>query len=276
MPSTGGVYIEAMTARKGSDMALDDMTGTAAPTGERPPGEAARPSSSAQSHDLADVIRRQIFAGELLPGELLSQKAIAASLGVSRIPVREALRVLDGEGLIVNEPGIGTRVRLFDTDGLRELYEIRQQLEGTLAAHVVEHVTEPDLAELERLVERMDGTEDVDEWSEVNRRFHAVVHRASRRPTTVRILQHLFAQAEPYSRMFLRTGHHLELAQSQHHELVALIRRGDVEPLAAELSRHIFGALDSLIPIVSELVRRADGTSPRRPRADLIRGAVRA
>jgi DNA-binding GntR family transcriptional regulator len=264
-----------MTVPKGSDVALDDVTGASAPTDERPPGAAVRPPSFAQSRDLADVIRRQIFAGELLPGQLLSQKAVAASLGVSRIPLREALRVLDGEGLIVNEPGIGTRVRLFDVDGLRELYEIRQQLEGTLAAHVVEHVTESDLAELERLVERMDDTQDVDEWSEVNWQFHAVVHRVSRRPTTVRILQHLFAQAEPYSRMFLHTGHHLELAQSQHHELVALIRCGDVEPLAAEMSRHIFGALDPLIPIVTGLVRRAD-VPARRPRTDLIRGVVRA
>jgi DNA-binding GntR family transcriptional regulator len=265
-----------MAIRAGFDGASEDPAGAVAPTGERPPGAPVRPPGSAQSHDLADVIRRQIFAGELLPGELLSQKAVAASLGVSRIPVREALRVLDGEGLIVNEPGVGTRVRLFDTDGLRELYEIRQQLEGTLAAHVIEHVTEPDLAELERLVERMDGTQDVHEWSDVNWQFHAVVHRVSRRPTTVRILQHLFAQAEPYSRMFLRSGHHLELAQSQHHELVAMIRRGEVEPLAAAMSRHILGALDPLVPIVAELVRRADDAPPRRPRADLIRKAAGA
>jgi DNA-binding GntR family transcriptional regulator len=235
----------------------------------------ASEEATGQTRDLAHVIRQQIFTGELRPGELLSQKAIAARLGVSRIPVREALRVLDGEGLVVNEPGVGTRVRLFDIEGLRELYEVRQNLEGTLARHVVEHVTEKDVVELERLVERMDETHDVDVWSDVNWRFHAVVHGISHRPTTVRILQHLFAQAEPYSRMFLRTGHHLELAQSQHHTMIGLIRGGDVESLATEMSNHIFGALDPLLPVVADLVRQADTEAPRRLRADLIRKVVR-
>jgi DNA-binding GntR family transcriptional regulator len=184
--------------------------------------------------------------------------------------------VLDGEGLIVNEPGLGTRVRLFDVAGLRELYEIRQCLERTLAAHVVEHVTDRDLTELTRLVERMDGLDDVDVWSEVNLQFHAVVHRVSQRHTTVRILQHLFAQAEPYSRMFLRSGQHLELAQSQHHEIVRLIRAGDTETLGREMANHIYGALDPLLPVVAELVRQAGEEQPlRRPRADLIRKVVR-
>lgn len=240
-------------------------------------GDAAGDLAEAETRDLADVIRQQIFTGELRPGELLSQKAMAASLGVSRIPVREALRVLDGEGLVVNEPGIGTRVRLFDTDGLRELYEVRQNLEGTLARHVVEHVTESDIVALERLVAEMDETHDVDVWSDVNWSFHAVVHRISHRPTTVRILQHLFAQAEPYSRMFLRTGHHLELAQSQHHTMIGQLRAGDVTGLAKEMSQHIFGALDPLLPVVADLVHQADEPAiPRRPRADQIRKAVRS
>jgi DNA-binding GntR family transcriptional regulator len=243
-----------------------------------PDGElGASAEASGQTRDLAHVIRQQIFTGELRPGELLSQKAIAALLGVSRIPVREALRVLDGEGLVVNEPGLGTRVRLFDQVGLRELYEVRQNLEGTLAEHVIEHVTEADIVELERLVTEMDGTRDVDGWSDVNWRFHAIVHRISRRPTTVRILQQLFAQAEPYSRMFLRTGHHLELAQSQHHTMIGQIRSGDVASLAAEMSNHIFGALYPLLPVVADLVREAvDPATPHRLRADLIRKVVRS
>jgi DNA-binding GntR family transcriptional regulator len=231
--------------------------------------------AEAVTRDLADAIRQRIFTGELRPGELLSQKAIAAALGVSRIPVREALRVLDGEGLVVNEPGLGTRVRLFDTDGLRELYEVRQNLEGTLARHVIEHVTEADVVELERLVAEMDQTYDVDRWSDVNWRFHAVMHRISHRPTTVRILQHLFAQAEPYSRMFLRTGHHLELAQAQHHTMIGQLRGSDIEGLAAEMSNHIFGALDPLLPVVADLAQQAaDPAAPRRPRAEPIRKVV--
>lgn len=242
-----------------------------------PDGElSASEETSGQTRDLAHVVRQQIFTGELRPGELLSQKAIAARLGVSRIPVREALRVLDGEGLVVNEPGVGTRVRLFDVDGLRELYEVRQNLEGTLARHVVDHVTEADLQELERLVDEMDTTHDVDKWSDVNWRFHAVVHGISHRPTTVRILQHLFAQAEPYSRMFLRSGHHLELAQSQHHTMIGLIRGAEVERLALEMSTHIFGALDPLLPVVAELAQQTgDPSVPLRLRADLIRKVVR-
>jgi DNA-binding GntR family transcriptional regulator len=242
------------------------------PEGE--PGGAAE--ASGQTRDLAHVIRQQIFTGELRPGELLSQKAIAARLGVSRIPVREALRMLDGEGLVVNEPGVGTRVRLFDVDGLRELYEVRQNLEGTLARHVIDNVTEANIQQLERLVAEMDETHDVDVWSDVNWRFHAIIHGISHRPTTVRILQHLFAQAEPYSRMFLRSGHHLELAQSQHHTMIGLIRGGEVERLATEMSTHIFGALDPLLPVVAELARQADDpTVPLRLRTELIRKAVR-
>lgn len=222
------------------------------------PGERPTPPPT---NKVVETVRRQIFEGTLRPGQLLSQKAIAAELGVSRIPVREALRVLDGEGLVVHEPGVGTRVKLFDKDGLRELYGVRRLLEGTLAEHVVSNVTDDDIDELVRLVEQMDAITDVDRWSDINWEFHSVIHRVARRPTTVRILQHLFAHAEPYSRMFLRHAGHLQLAQSQHHSMIVKIRNGPVEELAAEMSNHIYGALDPLLPVVEDLLRMADAAS---------------
>jgi DNA-binding GntR family transcriptional regulator len=217
-----------------------------------------------QAQSLAEVIRQQIFEGTLRPGALLSQKALAESLGVSRIPVREALRVLDGQGLVVHEPGVGTRVRLFDEEGLRELYSVRQYLEGTLAEYVVRNITKNDIGELERLVDRMDAASDVDDWSDINWTFHSVIHRAAARPTTVQVLQHLFAQAEPYSRMYLRRGHHLDLAQSQHRRMITKIRDCDAETLATEMSQHIFGALDPLLPVVDDLARLGDSPAADR------------
>jgi DNA-binding GntR family transcriptional regulator len=131
------------------------------------------PSEPAQ--DLCtNFLRSEIMAGRLVPGERIRPEAVAAHLGLSRMPVREALRQLDAEGLITLRPNRGAVVTQLDRDSVAEIYEMRAVLEGLCARHAAARANLADVEELDALVQAMRRvTTDPLRWVERHEEFHA-------------------------------------------------------------------------------------------------------
>jgi DNA-binding GntR family transcriptional regulator len=158
---------------------------------------AARPSATHRQlrQVVADRLRADILEGRFPPGTWIRQERIAQEMGVSQMPVREALRELSSEGLVEHAPYRGVRVTDARVDDVADLYACRAFVEGLAARAAARAITDEELAELRARAERMRkrlAPRYLDEYRELNRRFHTTVFKASRRPFLVRTLEQLW------------------------------------------------------------------------------------
>lgn len=146
------------------------------------------------SEQAARRLRSDIVSGELVPGERLVEVRLSQRYGVSRVPVREALRTLASEGLVVVEPYRGARVASLSADEAEDLFEVRETVERTSARRAAQRAGQDALIELEVIVARGRAAlaEDrLDVLPELNDRFHLAVARASGNPALVALQQQL-------------------------------------------------------------------------------------
>ncbi len=153
--------------------------------------------------EIATALRRAFRERLIPPGQALNQDELARRFGVSRIPLREALRTLVGEGLIIMRPGLGAVVTELNVDEVQELYGLRLQLEPPLAHAIVEHLGRRDVDDLGRLVEAMQAlaAEQSEEWSSLNYRFHRRLYELSGQRHAVRLVVQVLNLVEPYARV---------------------------------------------------------------------------
>lgn len=145
---------------------------------------------------VADRLRADILAGRLRAGEWLRQERLAQELGVSQMPVREALKQLAAEGLVEHEPYRGARVVAFTPEDVEDLYACRAFIEGMAARSAAVRISDQELAELDRIrrvMERCRVPDELREYRELNRRFHRLVIEASGRSYLVRTLAQLWS-----------------------------------------------------------------------------------
>lgn len=145
---------------------------------------------------VADRLRAAILEGRFKPGEWMRQERIAGELGVSQTPVREALKQLVAEGLVEHVPYRGIRVVELSREDVEDLYACRSFIESRAARHAAQAITDDELGELRAVFDRMMACrfpEDLAIDRELNRQFHALIIRASRRSQLVRTLTQLWA-----------------------------------------------------------------------------------
>lgn len=145
---------------------------------------------------VADKMRTAILEGQYKPGEWLRQERLAQELGVSQMPVREALNELVNEGLIEHVPYRGARVIQFSLDDIVDLYEHRAFLEGRAAFFSAQVVTERELLSLKKLqagMEENDAPEAVLKYRELNRSFHKTIFTISKHEYLIRTLNQMWA-----------------------------------------------------------------------------------
>src|SRR5579872_6519961 len=150
--------------------------------------------------EIVSLLRRAIRERVLEPGQSLNQDDLAKRFGVSRVPLREALRTLVGEGLVVMRPGIGAVVTELDPDELDELLSLRGQLEPPLIAAVVGRARPSELAALRQMVVQMQtlGDTDRDAWSTQHYLFHRQLFELAGRPHSLRLVTQVLNLVEPY------------------------------------------------------------------------------
>lgn len=186
---------------------------------------------------LVDLLRRAIRERMLVPGQSLNQDDLARRFGVSRIPLREALRTLTGEGLVVMRPGIGAVVTELRAQELSELFDLRMQLEPALTAAVVGRVSSSELTELKEIGNRIDALaadgSNIDLWSSQHYAFHRRLFELAGRRHALRLVMQVVNLMEPYSRLSMSLDDGSDHAHREHHTLLAAIEAGDAEQVTA-------------------------------------------
>jgi DNA-binding GntR family transcriptional regulator len=196
------------------------------------------------------AIRDRILGGAYPEGEPLRQDAIATSFGVSRIPVREALRQLEAEGLVSFHPHRGAVVSSLSLDEIEEVFSLRASLECDLLRRAIPRLTEEHLECADEVLEGYDHAfreGDVGAWGEFNRRFHAALYAPADRPVTAGLVQRLHQQSDRYSRVQLVLTGGQSRAAEEHQAILDAARARDVRGATALLKRHILGAGSALV-----------------------------
>jgi DNA-binding GntR family transcriptional regulator len=184
----------------------------------------------------------------------LRQDALAVELGVSRIPVREALAQLEAEGLVRLEPHRGAFVTALAPDEVAELFEMRAVLEPALLRKAIPRQTPADLAEAAGALEAFDAalaTGDADRWGELNWRFHEALYRPAARSRMLRLVQELNNNAGRYVRLHLGLAGVRPRADADHKKLLSCCRARDVDAAALLLTRHIEDAAKALAALLA-------------------------
>jgi len=201
---------------------------------------AFRRPPTAQEAVLAEL-RRAIITGELRPGEQVVQDALAERFGVSRVPLREALKILEGEGQVTYRPHRGYFVAELDLNDLREVYRIRDLLESEAISVAVGQITESELGfaalTLDE-VERASAAGDLLAMAEANRRFHFGLIEAARMPRLSRLVRILWDATDVYRSLYYSEGGHREAVNDEHREVLGAIRVGDADRAVHVLRQH--------------------------------------
>ena len=186
------------------------------------------------SVEVAEHLRSLIFNGTLKAGQRVPQDAIGAELGVSRLPVREALITLEADGLVASEPHRGTFVVPIRSEDIEDHYRIYGMAQGLAARGAARRITEPVLARLDELHEQMSTNKDVDLVHDLNWEFHSLINRTGASRRTLSVLRQL-------SHNLPREVYSLPAAASPqanrgHARIIAALRAGDAD--AADLANR--------------------------------------
>ncbi len=198
-------------------------------------------------------LRRLIVVGELVPDQPLRQDTLAERLGVSRVPVREALNTLAAEGRVVHEPHRGYRVARLSLDDLLEVYRLRQLLETEAVRTTMANPPTGVLSDFRaaaRAVELASDGGDLLAMTEANRRFHFVLVAAAGLPRLERIVGALWDSTEAYRLLYYETPSNRERVESEHSQMVEAFAAGDTDRLVQLLDdhrRHATNALQTLL-----------------------------
>ena len=211
--------------------------------------ENKRPMTVAQT--LAREIRERILSREIQGGEPLRQDAIAKLFGTSIIPVREALRQLEAEGLVELKSHRGAVATRLTLDKVLEWIHMRRLIETDLIGMAVDRMREEDLARAEEVLRKFNsalkGRSQINHWSEFNWEFHSALYAPAKRPETMKVLSTLHRHSDRYIRLQLLNNEHIDRAQREHLELIELCRDRKKRAVKALLHRHIMGVEQDLV-----------------------------
>ena len=198
---------------------------------------------------VTESLRKRILSGEFADGQQLRQEALSNEYGVSRVPVREALRQLEAEGLVQIIDHKGALVSKLSLSDVLELLEVRALLEGEVLRASIPRQQAEDL-ELAALTlnefEQALLANDVRHWGELNARFHLALYRSARRPNTLALIEQLHNKTDRYTRMQILFTQTMKQAHEEHTRLLALCSEGKADEAAEFIRFHILSAGHSL------------------------------
>lgn len=195
----------------------------------------------AVSRRVADHLRKAILRGEIGPGEHIRQEHVAARLGASRLPVREALRILEAEGLIEQRAHKGARVLRLDAHEVQVIYEMRQRIEPLALAESLPHLTDDDLLRLGRIQDRIEANTDIAEFLTLDREFHLLTYTGCQVEWLSTMVVRLWNATQHYRREFMRlsgSGRRW-VVNAEHRLLLDAIERRDAVDAEMHLGGHI-------------------------------------
>ena len=212
-----------------------------------------------ESLPLRDVVfnplRQAILRGEFKPGERLMEIQLANKLGVSRTPIREAIRKLELEGLVIMIPRKGAEVADITEKSLRDVLEVRKALEELAVQLACEKITQEELEELEKAGENfkkvLNRSKDITEVAEADVRFHDVIYMATDNQKLIHLLNKLREQMYRYRVEYLKNPDVHEQLIQEHEEIVYHIKRREKAEATAVTCQHI----DNQVSAVTDKIR---------------------
>lgn len=199
---------------------------------------------------VAEAIRQKILVGDIKAGEPIRQAALATELDVSRIPVREALLLLEGEGLVNFEAHKGATAAELSISEIDEIFDLRATLEVELLKQSLPNMTDDHFNAAKQSLETLeDKLKDADSQLEVavlNKDFHFSLYAAANRPLTYEFVENLNRNAERYVRMHIVLAGGVDIAPDEHRNLFELCRKQSVNEACEYLKHHILSAKEGI------------------------------
>ncbi|GAB3966111.1 GntR family transcriptional regulator [Streptomyces sparsus] len=193
-----------------------------------------------------EAIKHAILTAQLRPGQALVETELAAQFGVSKTPVREALKTLAGSGLVVMSQYKGAFVRLVDASMAREVYDVRLMLEPEALRRSITRRASLDAAQ--EALERADSADDKADRSLANREFHRALYLPCGNPLLARMLDELRDQAALVSTVAWASVPTWEREAAEHREILRLALAGDAAAAAGALHHHIASFVHRAFP----------------------------
>lgn len=198
-------------------------------------------SARSASDRIADALRAEIIAGRIRPGEWIRQEEVAERFGASRLPVREALRILAAEGLTEHELNRGARVPLLTKHEVSVVYQMRERLEPLALLQSLPSLSPDVFDELDAIQAEIESGVDVDSFLELDRRFHLLTYSGSDVGQLNSVVTRLWNSTQYYRRVYMSGGHpeRMPIVNSEHRLLLDAIVRRDAVDAERFLSGHI-------------------------------------
>lgn len=212
---------------------------------------------AALSDRLVDELQRRIFSGDIAVGSWLRHAALATEFGVSRTPVREALRVLGAQGIVTIVPNRGARVNGHSGRDIRELGAVRAELEGLAAELAAEHISDRQLDRLRSAWDRFDAdrADAPQQWADANDTFHSVILAASGNRQLGLAITDISRRLPRNSAYAAYAGNSRLLRQNheQHQAIVDAVASGDTRRARSAMRRHIRSSAEAMARWVEDL-----------------------
>ena len=192
--------------------------------------------------ELTERLRMMIVEGVLPDGEKVPERELCEKLGVSRTPMREALKVLAADGLLTLEPNRGARVRAITLEDLEEVFPLMGALEALAGELACRHISEPQLAEL-RLTHQIMlehfHSEDMPGYFKHNQRIHELIMEAASNPTLASMYRSLAIRVRRARYLANMSKERWQQAVNEHEQIMEALEQRDGERLGAILKRHL-------------------------------------
>jgi DNA-binding GntR family transcriptional regulator len=228
-----------------------------------------------QSRTLAgaasEAIRVQIFEQRFPPGARINQADLASQLGISLVPLREALRKLEAEGLVQIVPHRGVFVCQVSRGELEDLYAIRMILEGVATRKAVARLTDDDIAKLSGLLSEMENetsNEDCTRLLLLNREFHSTIYQASGRPFLCELIASLWEKGERYRAFYVHLPGRSLQALVEHKEILEAIRSRSAMRAVRAVKSDIQQTMSGLLSVFEKRHETEPGASESTDRSE--------
>ncbi|MDK1374166.1 MULTISPECIES: GntR family transcriptional regulator [unclassified Sinorhizobium] len=211
---------------------------------EQVPNLGAAPTAS---DVILKFIRESIIDGTLDEGEPIRQDDVARLFNVSKIPVREALKRLEAEGLVAFQRNKGAVVTSVSEPEIVQIFEVRAILESSAIRFSVPHMTEATFERAQAYCDAFGRETNVARWAELNWQFHSCLYEDAARPFLLNMIRSVNDRIERYLRVQLSLSKGQETADREHRQILEACRRHDGDQAAALVHTHIMHACDSLL-----------------------------
>ncbi|MGF6432343.1 DNA-binding GntR family transcriptional regulator [Bradyrhizobium sp. USDA 4518] len=194
------------------------------------------------SERIASEIRSAVLSGEMRPGTRIRQELLAAHFGASRIPVREALKQLENEGLVVMAPNRGAWIADVNSEESIEIYKIREAVEPLAIGESVPNLTDEDIETLDRIVRELEQVTTLEEYIQLDREFHLRTYSRARMPQLLAMVERFWNSTQHFRRQFVSETYAKDgfpFSDPQHVLIMDAIRARDVEAAQVLVRLHI-------------------------------------